>query len=124
MDARMAGGLARAGGHHREGGRPGEQSADARAGPSDLPGGQGAWRDRGNDEHDRATTGQDLLMRYVELRRHTGNEGDRLTPQGAAAAERIRRGRPHPAYAASESTGAARATQTPAVAPRPAGQQG
>ena len=23
--------------------------------------------------------GQDVLMRYVELRRHTGNEGDRLT---------------------------------------------
>ena len=31
-----------------------------------------------------ATTGQDLLMRYVELRRHTDNEGDRLTPTEAA----------------------------------------
>ena len=83
----MAGGLARAGGHHREGGRPGEQSADARAGPSDLPGGQGAWRDRGNDEHDRATTGQDPLMRYVELRgtpitRVTaGHHRERQTPR-------------------------------------------
>jgi len=27
-------------------------------------------------------------MRYVELRRHTGNERDRLTPQGAADADR------------------------------------
>ena len=69
------------------------------AGPSDLPGGQGAWRERGNDEHDRATTGQDLLMRDVELRRHTDNEGDRLTPQGAADAEMIGRDRLHPPYA-------------------------
>ena len=28
-------------------------------------------------------------MRYVELRRHTDNEGDRLTPPGAADAEMI-----------------------------------
>jgi hypothetical protein len=50
-------------------------------------------------------------MRYVELRRHTDNEGDRLTLQGAADAEAIGRDRLHPPYAAFASTGAARATQ-------------
>ena len=50
-------------------------------------------------------------MRYVELRRHTDNEGDRLTPQGAADAEKIGRDLLHPPYAAFVSTGAARATQ-------------
>ena len=92
------------------------------AGPSQLPGGQGAWRDRGNDEHDRAATGQDPLMRYVELRRHTDNEGDRLTPQGAAHAEMIGRDGLHPPYAAFVSTGAARATQMLAILRHAAGQ--
>jgi phosphohistidine phosphatase SixA len=50
-------------------------------------------------------------MRYVELRRHTDNEGDRLTPAGVADAEAIGRGRLRPPYAAFVSTGAARATQ-------------
>jgi len=50
-------------------------------------------------------------MRYVELRRHTGNERDRLTPQGAADAEGIGRERLCPQYAAFISTGASRATQ-------------
>jgi phosphohistidine phosphatase SixA len=50
-------------------------------------------------------------MRYVELRRHTDNEGDCLTPEGAADAEMIGRDRLHPPYAAFVSTGAARATQ-------------
>ena len=45
-------------------------------------------------------------MRYVELRRHTDNEGDRLTPRGAADAEAIGRDRLHPPYAAFVSTGA------------------
>jgi hypothetical protein len=49
-------------------------------------------------------------MRYVELRRHTYNDGDRLTPQGAADAGVIGRGRLRPPYAAFVSTGAARAT--------------
>ena len=80
------------------------------SGPSHLPGGQGALRDRGNDEHDRATAGQDRLMQYVELRRHTGNEGDRLTPQGAADAEMIGRDGVHPPCAAFVSAAAARAT--------------
>ncbi len=50
-------------------------------------------------------------MRYVELRRHTDNEGDRLSPQGVADAEAIGRDRLSPPYAAFVSTGAARATQ-------------
>jgi phosphohistidine phosphatase SixA len=50
-------------------------------------------------------------MRYVELRRHTDNEGDRLTPHGVADAEMIGRDGLYPPYAAFVSTGAARATQ-------------
>jgi len=50
-------------------------------------------------------------MRYVELRRHTDNEGDRLTPKGMADAQMIGRDGLHPPYAALVSTGAARATQ-------------
>ena len=50
-------------------------------------------------------------MRYVELRRHTENEGDRLTSQGVADAEMIGRAGLHPPYAAFVSTGAARTTQ-------------
>ena len=61
-------------------------------------------------------------MRYVELRRHTDNEGDRLTPQGAAHAEMIGRDRLHPPYAAFVSTGAARATQMPEILRHAAGQ--
>ena len=61
-------------------------------------------------------------MRYVELRRHTDNEGDRLTPQGAADAEMIGRGRLHPPYAAFVSTGAARVTQMLEILRRAAGQ--
>jgi hypothetical protein len=50
-------------------------------------------------------------MRYVELRRHTDNTGDELTPQGIADAGAIGRDRLHPPYAAFVSTGAGRATQ-------------
>ena len=85
------------------------------AGPSHRDGGQGARRDRGQDEHDRATTGQDPLMRYVEPRRHTDNQGDRLTPPGVADAEMTGREGLHPPYAAFVSAGAARATQTPEI---------
>lgn len=46
-------------------------------------------------------------MRYVELRRHTDNDGDRLTSQGVSDAERIGRDGLHPPYAAFVSTGAA-----------------
>jgi phosphohistidine phosphatase SixA len=61
--------------------------------------------------HDSAAVGHDLLVRYVELRRHTDNDGDRLTPRGMADAELIGQARLHPPYAAFVSTGAARATQ-------------
>jgi phosphohistidine phosphatase SixA len=61
-------------------------------------------------------------MRYVELRRHTGNEGDRLTPRGAADAERIGRDGLHPPYAAFISTGAARTTQMLEILRHAAGQ--
>jgi len=61
-------------------------------------------------------------MRYVELRRHTENEGDRLTPQGSAAAEMTGRDGLHPPYAAFVSTGAARATQMLEILRHAAGQ--
>jgi phosphohistidine phosphatase SixA len=61
-------------------------------------------------------------MRYVELRRHTDNEGDRLTPQGAAEAEVIGRDGLHPPYAAFVSTGAVRATQMLEILRHAAGQ--
>jgi hypothetical protein len=50
-------------------------------------------------------------VRYVEIRRHTDNDGDALTTEGVAAAEAIGRERLNPPYAAFVSTGAARATQ-------------
>jgi phosphohistidine phosphatase SixA len=61
-------------------------------------------------------------MRYVELRRHTDNDGDRLTPEGAAEAEAIGRARLRPPYAAFVSTGAARATQMLEILRHAAGQ--
>jgi hypothetical protein len=50
-------------------------------------------------------------VRYAEIRRHTDNDGDRLSPQGVAAAKAIGRDRLHPPYAAFVSTGAGRATE-------------
>ena len=61
-------------------------------------------------------------MRCVELRRHTDNDGDRLTPQGVADGEMIGRGRLHPPYAGFVSTGAARATQMLEILRHAAGQ--
>ena len=61
-------------------------------------------------------------MRHVELRRHTDNEGDRLTSQGVADAEVIGCGRLHPPYVAFVSTGAARATQMLEILRHAAGQ--
>ena len=78
--------------------------------------------DPGKDEHASVTTGQDPLMRYVELRRHTDNEGDRLTPEGVAAAQMIGGDGLHPPYAALVSTGAARATQMLEILRHAAGQ--
>ena len=60
-------------------------------------------------------------MRYVEVRRHTDNDGDRLTPQGIADAETIA---VNPPYAAFVSTGAVRATEMLEILRRTAGQQG
>jgi hypothetical protein len=57
----------------------------------------------------------------VELRRRTGNEGDRLT-QGAADAEMIGRDGLHPPCAAFVSAGAARAIQMPEMLRHAAGQ--
>src|SRR6266511_2707351 len=67
-------------------------------------------------------TGYDRSMRYVELRRHTDNDGDRLTPQGVADAEMIGRDRLHPPYAAFVSTGAVRTTEMLEILRRAAGQ--
>jgi hypothetical protein len=61
-------------------------------------------------------------MRYVELRRHTDNDGDRLTSQGVSDAERIGRDGLHPPYAAFVSTGAQRATQMVEILRHAAGQ--
>jgi hypothetical protein len=61
-------------------------------------------------------------MRYVELRRHTDNDGDALTPDGIGAAEAIGRDRLNPPYAAYVSTGAARATQMLEILRLAAGQ--
>jgi phosphohistidine phosphatase SixA len=61
-------------------------------------------------------------MRYVELRRHTDNDGDRLTAQGISDAERIGRDGLHPPYAALVSTGAQRATQMVEILRHAAGQ--
>jgi phosphohistidine phosphatase SixA len=60
-------------------------------------------------------------MRYVELRRHTDNDGDRLTPRGVADAHAIS-GRLRPPYAAFVSTGAARCTQMLEILRSAAGQ--
>jgi phosphohistidine phosphatase SixA len=60
-------------------------------------------------------------MRVVELRRHTENDGDRLTPQGVADAETIGRSL-HGPYAAYVSTGAARCTEMLEILRRAAGQ--
>jgi len=61
-------------------------------------------------------------MRYVELRRHTDNDGDALTAAGVAAAEAIARDRLHPPYAAFVTTGAARATRMLEILRHAAGQ--
>ncbi len=61
-------------------------------------------------------------MRWVELRRHTDNDGDELTPRGVADAEAIGREGVQPPYAAFVSSGAARATQMLTILRRAAGQ--
>lgn len=61
-------------------------------------------------------------MRYVELRRHTDNDGDELTAQGVADAQAIGREGLQPPYAAFISSGAARATQMITILRHAAGQ--
>jgi hypothetical protein len=61
-------------------------------------------------------------MRYVELRRHTDNDGDRLSEQGVADAEAIGRTGLHPPYAVFVSTGAERASEMLRILRRAAGQ--
>jgi phosphohistidine phosphatase SixA len=61
-------------------------------------------------------------MRYVELRRHTDNDGDKLNEQGVADAEAIGKTGLHPPYAAFVSTGAERATEMLRILRRAAGQ--
>jgi broad specificity phosphatase PhoE len=61
-------------------------------------------------------------MRYVELRRHTDNDDDRLTARGVADAEMIGRDQLRPPYAAFVSTGAVRATQMLEILRHAAGQ--
>jgi phosphohistidine phosphatase SixA len=62
-------------------------------------------------------------MRYVELRRHTDNDGDRLTERGVADAEAIGQTGLHPPYALFVSTGADRATEMLHILRRAAGQE-
>ena len=61
-------------------------------------------------------------MRYVELRRHTDNDGDELTAQGVADAQAIGHEGLQPPYAAFISSGAARATQMVTILRHAAGQ--
>jgi broad specificity phosphatase PhoE len=61
-------------------------------------------------------------MRYVELRRHTDNDGDQLSEQGVSDAEAIGQTGLHPPYAAFVSTGAERATEMLRILRRAAGQ--
>jgi phosphohistidine phosphatase SixA len=61
-------------------------------------------------------------MRYVELRRHTDNDGDRLSEKGVADAEAIGRTGLHPPYTLFISTGAERASEMLRILRRAAGQ--
>jgi phosphohistidine phosphatase SixA len=61
-------------------------------------------------------------VRYVELRRHTDNDGDKLSEQGVADAEAIGRTGLNPPYTAFVSTGAGRATEMLRLLRRAAGQ--
>lgn len=61
-------------------------------------------------------------MRYVELRRHTDNDGDKLSEQGVSDAEAIGQTGLHPPYAVFVSTGAERATAMLRILRRSAGQ--
>jgi hypothetical protein len=68
-------------------------------------------------------TGYGLDMRYVELLRHSDNEGDKLTVDGITAAEAIGRDRLTPPYSLFGSTGASRATEMVQILRHCAGQE-
>jgi phosphohistidine phosphatase SixA len=68
-------------------------------------------------------TGYGGTVRYVELLRHTDNDGDRLTEDGVSAAELIGRTKLHPPYAAFVSSGADRATEMLEIMRRAVGQE-
>ena len=61
-------------------------------------------------------------MRSLELFRHTDNDGDKLSPEGTAAAEAIGRDKLTPPYAVFGSTGAGRATEMAEILRRIVGQ--
>jgi len=67
--------------------------------------------------------GYDVEVRYVELMRHTDNDGDELTQEGIAAAEEIGGTRLTPPYALFGSTGARRATEMVEILRRYVGQE-
>lgn len=62
-------------------------------------------------------------MRYVEIRRHTDNDGDRLSAEGVAAAEEIGRSELHAPYDLFVTSGAERATQMLEILRAAAGQR-
>jgi hypothetical protein len=61
-------------------------------------------------------------VKYVEIRRHTDNDGDRLSADGRAAAEEIGRTGLHAPYDMFVSTGAARADEMVEILRAAAGQ--
>jgi phosphohistidine phosphatase SixA len=61
-------------------------------------------------------------MRYLELYRHTDNDGDQLSADGIASAQQIGRERLHPPYDLFVSTGARRATEMLEILRDAAGQ--
>ena len=71
----------------------------------------------------RRGSGYNLDVRSIELLRHTENDGDRLTPEGIAAAEVIGRELLTPGYALFGSTGAGRATEMVEILRRIVGQE-
>ena len=76
----------------------------------------------GQPRHVRPPKASPWRMRWVELRRHTDNDGDELTARGVADAQAIGRDDLSPPYAAFVSSGAARATQMLTILREAAGQ--
>jgi phosphohistidine phosphatase SixA len=62
-------------------------------------------------------------VRYLEVRRHTDNDDDRLSAEGVESARRIGAEGLHPPYDAFVSTGAARATEMLEILRSAAGQE-